>query len=362
MRKKYLYILIICIMIAIFTGIVFYINTKDNDNVTFENKIVSNISENTDKISIYNNIDDVFEFTYKKVYNSDIQDYNYTLVYIEKNTGKEIKITERYGAYTYGNDKVYVCCTDNNITHTIYEIDLTNNMEEKEIYSFDKQYSMVDHLEFYNNKIYYCLTYGPSGWLSSLNLEDNTIEIISELKNVEFRIKGDNIFFIDEREALIAMNLQNNEKEIIDFDCNIENISEDKLVFGKSISITDDQIGVFYYEYDLNSKKEKEIIENYYGGIMGEDRIVRFNSKYFTFNKKLQLIEIDDKGNETVLTEEGDFKAITILPNNEILLERNEPEDEEGYGENIKSYIYNIEENKITPTADNRMYIYSKIV
>ncbi|MBO5398278.1 MAG: hypothetical protein J6A36_05060 [Clostridia bacterium] len=359
MKKKYLYIIIIFIIISLFTGIVFYMNIKRNDiNVDYEN----NIAENAYEIPIYNSIDDVFEFTYKKVLNPNTQEYTYTLIYIDKNSGKECKITNRYGAYTYGNNKVYVCCTDNNTTHTIYEIDLTNNMEEKEIYSFDKRYSIVDHLEFYNNKIYYCLTYGSSGWLSSLNLKDNTIELISELKNVEFRIKGDNIFFIDEREALITMNLQNNEKEIIDFDCNIENISEDKLVFGKSVSITDDQMGVFYYEYDLNSKKEKEIIENYYGGIMGEDRIVRFNSKYFTFNKELQLIEIEDNGKEKVLTEEKDFHALTILPNNEILLERNEPEDEEGYGENIKSYIYNMEKNTLTPTEDNRIYEYSKII
>lgn len=363
MRKKYLYIIIIFIIIFLFTGIVFYINIKNNDiNVDYQNNIDSNIAENAYEIPIYNSIDDVFEFTYKKVYNSDIQDYNYTLVYIENNTGKERKITDRYGAYTYGNDKIYVCCTDNNITHTIYEIDLTNNMEEKEIYSFSKQYSTVDSIEFYNNKIYYEMSYGATAWLNSLNLENHSIETISALGNIEIAKKGDNMFFMDELQNLNKMNLQNNEKEIIDSNCNIENIAEDKLVYGKMIEIAENMTEVYYYEYDFNSKKIKEIIKNYYGGSIGEDRIIRFDSKYFCFNKESQLIEIEDNGKETILTEEKDFAALTILPNNEILLERNEPEDEEGYGENIKSYIYNMDKNTLTTTEDNRIYEYSKII
>lgn len=163
MNKKYLYIII-----AIFTGILFYINTKNNDiNIDYQNNIDSNIGENAYEIPIYNSFDDVFEFTYKKVFKLDIQNYTYKLIYIEENTGKEREITERYGAYTYGNDKIYVCCTDNNITYTIYEIDLTNNMEEK---------------------------------------------------------------------------------EIIDSNCNIEYIVEDKLVYGKMIEIAENMPEVYYYE------------------------------------------------------------------------------------------------------------------
>ena len=72
MRKKYLYIIIIFIIIFLFTGIVFYINIKNNDiNVDYQNNIDSNIAENAYEITGSTAKDITFTITSAGTYTID---------------------------------------------------------------------------------------------------------------------------------------------------------------------------------------------------------------------------------------------------------------------------------------------------
>ena len=81
------------------------------------------------------------------------------------------------------------------------------------------------------------------------------------------------------------------------------------------------------------------------------------NSSYIYLNGEGQLCIIDENENMQTLTDEGNFRALTILPNNNILLERNEGQN--GM-DDYKTYTYNMETMQLLQTSNNYRYAYTK--
>ena len=152
------------------------------------------------------------------------------------------------------------------------------------------------------------------------------------------------------------MNLLTEETKVIDTNTGITYLGNDKLVYVKITQPIEDVYEHWYWEYDLKTGEKKRIAESW-GGSIGKTNIIRYNNGYLYINGEGQLVQIGDNDEITILTDEGGFSALTVLPNNKILLERNEAEDE---GEDFKTYIYDLDKKQITPTKNNYRYAYTK--
>ena len=76
-------------------------------------------------------------------------------------------------------------------------------------------------------------------------------------------------------------------------------------------------------------------------------------------NGEGQLAILEDNENIQNLTDEGNFSSLAVLPNNNILLERNETEEDQ---DNYKTYIYNIDNKTLVSTTNNYRYSYVKYI
>ncbi len=332
-------------------------NNKPNRHSSTTNSIVgSSNTMNTplnDKIQI--DVNDVYAFACKSVITGSQYESENTLIALNKKTGEETKIMKfDSGAYTYHDNKIYFYENTANSYHRFYVIDLGKPIEPKEIYSFEYRYAYTDNLEYYNNKLYYTF----DGELRSLSLEDNQVEHIAAVKNYIFFIdqKNNRIFYINEEENLCEMNLLTEQVNIIDKNTGITNLGEDKLIYIKVTEPEEDSYEHWYWEYDLKTGQKKKIAESW-GGEIGKDNIVRYSNNYLYINGEGQLILIGDNDEMTILTDEGGFSSLTILTGNRVLLERNEAEDE---GEDIKTYIYDMNKKQINATNNNYRYSYIK--
>ena len=312
-----------------------------------QNNIETNTLKNATKIDIYN----TYAYTCKSVITGSQYDLENTLIAIDKKTGKETNIMKfSSGAYDYANGKMYFYENTANSYHRFYVIDLEKGVEPSEIYSFEYRYGTTDNLEYYDNKLYYTF----NGELLSLNLLDKQIDNIAIVKNCIFKINNETnkLYYVNEKESLVELNLQTNEEKIIDTNSGVIDIESNKLLYVKTENSEN-----WYWEYDLETGIKHRITE-YLGGQLGKSRIARYNNSYLYLNGEGQLVRVDDNDNMQILTDEGNFEALTILPNNIILLERNEGEETD----NSRTYTYNIDTKQLLQTSNNYRYSYIKYV
>lgn len=312
-----------------------------------QNNIETNTLKNATKIDIYN----TYAYTCKSVITGSQYDLENTLIAIDKKNGKETNIMKfSSGAYDYANGKMYFYENTANSYHRFYVIDLEKGVEPSEIYSFEYRYGTTDNLEYYDNKLYYTF----NGELLSLNLLDKQIDNIAIVKNCIFKINNETnkLYYVNEKESLVELNLQTNEEKIIDTNSGVIDIESNKLLYVKTENSEN-----WYWEYDLETGIKHRITE-YLGGQLGKSRIARYNNSYLYLNGEGQLVRVDDNDNMQILTDEGNFEALTILPNNIILLERNEGEETDNY----RTYTYNIDTKQLLQTSNNYRYSYIKYV
>ena len=325
-------------------------NTLNTGIVGTKNDIENNIANQT-KI----NINDTYALVCKSVIRGSQYDLEETLVAIDKNTGKETQIMKFHsGAYDYVDGKIYFYDNTANSYHRFYMIDLSKGIEPSEIYSFEYKYGTTDNLEYYDNKLYYTF----NGELLSLNLLDSQISHVALIKNYIFQINNETnkLYYVNEKEELTEMDLQTNEEKTIDTDAGVIEVSDNKLIYVKKENQTEQTYETWYWAYDTSLGIKHRIVASFEGEI-GKNEISIYNSGYIYLNGEGQLALIDDNDNMQTLTDEGNFSALTILPNNNILLERNE--GEEG-NNNYKTYIYNMETKQLLQTPNNYRYSYAK--
>lgn len=321
------------------TGIVGTKNEIENDKV------------NQTKI----NINDTYALVCKSVIMGSQYDLEDTLVAIDKNTGKETKIMKFHsGAYDYADGKLYFYDNTANSYHRFYMIDLEKGVEPSEIYSFEHKYGSTDNLEYYDNKLYYTF----NGELLSLNLLEKQISHVALIKNYIFQINNETnkLYYVNEKEELTEMDLQTGEEKTIDTDAGVIEVSNNKLIYVKKENQTEQTYETWYWGYDTQTGTKHRIVASFEGEI-GKNEISIYNLGYIYLNGEGQLAMIDEQDNMITLTDEGNFSALTILPNNNILLERNE--GEEGHN-NYKTYTYNIETKQLLQTPNNYRYAYAK--
>lgn len=357
-----LVLIVVAICGAIYLDHVAEINEGKNQNkhTITKNTIVgsSNSMTNSLKNETKINVDDVYAFTCKTVITGSQYESENTLVAIDKKNGKETTVMNfETGAYDYNANKLYFYENTANSYHRFYMIDLSKNIEPQEIYSFEYRYAYTDNLEYYNNKLYYTF----DNELCSLNLEDKQIQHIATVKNYIFYINEDKgiLYYINEEENLCEMKLETEDVRVIDKNAGITYLGDDKLIYVTltSSATNSEQTEQWYWAYDLKTGNKTKITESW-GGQIGKNNIVRYDSKYWYLNGEGQLSVLLDNDEMQVLTDEGNFYALTILPNNKILLERNEAYE----GEDIKTYIYDINTKQTTPTNTNYRYSYWKNV
>jgi len=332
-------------------------NNKKKPSITSNTIVGSNNSMTNSLVSETKiDIDDVYAFACKTVITGSQYESENTLVAIDKKDGSETVVMKfNSGAYDYYDNKIYFYENTANSYHRFYMIDLEKNIEPQEIHSFEYRYAYTDNLEYYNGKLYYTF----DGELRSLNLTDKHIQQVAAVKNYIFYIndKTDMLYYINEEENLCEMNLITEETKVIDNNSGITYLGEDKLIYVKMTQIAEEQYESWYWAYDLNNGTQQKITECW-GGALGKTNITRYDEKYLYLNGEGQLTTLTDDEKIQVLTDEGNFDAFTILPNNKILLERNEAIE----GENYKTYIYDMDKKQITPTGTNYRYAYEKMV
>lgn len=322
-----------------------------NSGIVGTNNSVNNTVQETQKIDLQN----IYAFTCKSVIAGSQYDLENTLVAIDKNTGNETQIMKFHsGAYDYADGKLYFYENTANSYHRFYVIDLEKGIEPSEIYSFEYKYGTTDNLEYYNNKLYYTF----NGELLCLNLLDNQIEHIAIVKNYIFKINNttNKIYYVNDKEELTEMDLTTNEEKTIDVNAGIIEVTDNKLLYVKMENILEDTYETWYWSYDLQSGNKNRIVASFVGEV-GKSEILMNNSTYIYLNGEGQLCLIDENDNMQTLTDEGNFSTLTILPNNNILVERNE--GQEGM-DNYKTYIYNMETMQLLQTSNNYRYSYTK--
>lgn len=353
-----LVLIVVAICGAIYLNHVAETNRDDNNKKhSTTNKVIVG-SSNSMNNSLVNetrvNIDKVYAFTCKSVITGSQYESENTLVAIDKNNDEEVTIMNfNSGAYDYHNNKIYFYENTANSYHRFYMIDLEKNVEPQEIYSFEYRYAYTDNLEYYEDKLYYTF----DGELCSLNLNDKQVQHITTVRNYIFYINNetDKLYYINEDETLCEMNLKTEETKVIDTNSGITYLGKDKLIYTKVIKVSEEEYESWYWAYDLNTGVQNKIAECW-GGELGKSRIVRYDSKYWYLNGEGQLIILGDNDEMQRLTDEGNFNALTILPDNKILLERNEAME----GEDFKTYIYDVKQKQIISTNTNYRYSYTK--
>lgn len=355
---------LVLIVVAVCGGIYLDHVAKANDekntkkHSTTSNTIVGSNNSMTNSLTSETkiDIDDVYAFACKTVITGSQYESENTLVAINKQDGTETTVMKfDSGAYDYYDNKIYFYENTANSYHRFYMIDLEKNIEPQEIHSFEYRYAYTDNLEYYNGKLYYTF----DGELRSLNLTDKHIQQVAAVKNYIFYIndKTDMLYYINDEENLCEMNLKTEETKVIDNNSGITYLGEDKLIYVKMTQIAEEQYESWYWSYDFKTGEQKRITECW-GGAIGKANITRYDKKYLYLNGEGQLTVLTDKDEMKVLTDEGNFEAFTILPNNKILLERNEGQE----GEDYKTYIYDMDKKQITPTSTNYRYAYEKMV
>lgn len=360
-------IIIIAIVLLVVTicGVLYLGHVANVNNGNVKNKVgkqnnlnsgivgTKNITNNSLINETVIDTDNVYAYACKSVAVTSRYDLENSLVAIDKDTGKETKIMKfNSGAYDFYNDKLYFYENTANSYHRFYEINLKEKgLQPSEIYSFEYKYGTTDNLEYYNNKLYY--TFNDE--LESLDLIDKQINHLGTVKNCIFYIdnKNDNLYYVNNDNELIQMNLKTSEEKVIDSNSGIIEVKENKLLYAKM----EDNSETWYWSYDLKTSEKHKLIECW-GGEIGKNQILRYNNMgYIYLNGEGQLTLLEDNENMQVLTDEGNFSSIDILPNNKILLERNESEDEQS---NYKTYTYNIETHELISTTNNYRYSYVK--
>lgn len=360
-------IIIIAIVLLVVTicGVLYLGHVANVNNENVKNKIgkqnnlnsgivgAKNITNNSLVNETVIDTDNVYAYVCKSVAITSRYDLENSLVAIDKDTGKETKIMKfNSGAYDFYNDKLYFYENTANSYHRFYKINLKEKgLQPSEIYSFEYKYGTTDNLEYYNNKLYY--TFNDE--LESLDLIDKQINHLGTVKNCIFYIdnKNGNLYYVNNDNELIQMNLKTSEEKVIDSNSGIIEVKENKLLYAKM----EDNSETWYWSYDLKTLEKHKLTECW-GGEIGKNQILRYNNiGYIYLNGEGQLTLLEDNENMQVLTDEGNFSSIVILPNNKILLERNESEDEQN---NYKTYIYNIETHELISTTNNYRYSYVK--
>lgn len=361
-----LVILVVTICGTLYLGHIANVNTDGNKNKTNrQNTINTGIigTKNTLNNNAVNetviDVKNTYAFACKSVITGSRYDLENSLVAIDKNTGAETKIMKfGSGAYDYADGKLYFYENTANSYHRFYEINLEQKgLEPKEIYSFEYKFGSTDNLEYYDNKLYY--TFNDE--LLSLNLEDNQINHIANVKNCIFYIdkNSDNIYYVNDEENLIIFNLKNDEETIIDNNSGIIEIADNKVLYVKMDKKSEQESETWYWTYDIDTKEKRKLVECW-GGEIGKTEITRYkNIGYMYLNGEGQLSIIEDNENMQNLTDEGNFCSLAILPNNNILLERNEADDDQ---DNYKTYIYNIDNKTLVSTTNNYRYSYVKYI
>ena len=189
--------------------------------------------------------------------------------------------------------------------------------------------------------------------LLALNLSDNQIERISNVKNIIFKLnvnKG-TIYFVNEKNELVELNLLNNAQKVLDTNSAIIEITDKKVIYVK-LSEEDE---TWYYEYNLENDEKQSIVSSYRGEI-GKSEFLIYNNGYVFLNAEGQLVYIDDESYK-ILTDDGNYSAITILPNSKILLERCYESDEMI---SYRSYVFNMITKQLSQTQDGFRYSYTK--
>lgn len=348
--------LVVTICGVMYLGHIAKVNDKQNNNkqnsistgIIGRNSLETNTLKNETKI----NINSLYALTCKSVIKGNQYDKEDTLVAIDKNTGKETNIMKfNSGAYDYENGKIYFYENTANSYHRFYVINLEDGIEPREIYSFEKKYGTTDNLEYYENKLYYTF----NGELLSISLTDNQINSIAVVKNYIFKINNETntLYYVNDKEELVEMNLQTNEEKLIDTNSGVIDIYDNKLIYAK---IEGNE--TWNWGYDLITGEKYKITESWRGKV-GKNEIAIYNNSYIYINGEGQLVMLDEAENMQILTDEGNFEALTILPNNIILLERNEIEKDT---DNYITYTYNIETKQLLQTQNNYRYSYIKYV
>ncbi len=330
-------------------------NTNRHSNISSgiigTNNSINNNIQQTVKIDIPN----TYAFTCKSVIAGSQYDLENTLVAIDKNTGNETQIIKFHsGAYDYADGKLYFYENTANSYHRFYVIDLEKGVEPSEIYSFEYKYGTTDNLEYYNNKLYYTF----NGELLCLNLLDNHIENVAIVKNYIFKIDNETnkLYYVNDKEELTEMDLTTNEEKTIDVNAGVIEVTDTKLLYAKRENVGEDTYETWYWSYDLATGNKYKIVASFEGEV-GKSEILMHNSSYIYLNGEGQLCIIDENENMQTLTDEGNFRALTILPNNNILLERNEGQN--GM-DDYKTYTYNMETMQLLQTSNNYRYAYTK--
>lgn len=354
-------LVVVTICGAIYLGHIADTNNENKNKINRQNTLnagivgTKNEIENDKSNQIKININDTYALACKSVIIGSQYDLEDTLVAIDKNTGKETKIMKFHsGAYDYADGKLYFYDNTANSYHRFYMIDLSQGLEPSEIYSFEHKYGTTDNLEYYDNKLYYTF----NGELLSLNLLDKQINHVALIKNYIFQINNETnkLYYVNEKEELTEMDLQTGEEKTIDTDAGVIEVSNNKLIYVKKENQTEQTYETWYWGYDIQTGAKYRIVASFEGEI-GKNEISIYDSGYIYLNGEGQLSMIDDQDNMITLTDEGNFSALTILPNNNILLERNEGQE----GNNsYKTYTYNIETKQLLQTPNNYRYAYAK--
>lgn len=331
----------------IYLGHIADTNTKPKKHNSIGTRIVGtdNTVTNTVKDVIKINTKNTYAFTCKTVVGKSQYDMENTLVEISKTDGKETEIMKfGSGAYDYADGKLYFYENTANSYHRFYMIDLENSTEPNEIYSFEYRYGSTENLEYYNNKLYYTF----NGELVALNLLDKQITTIATVKNIIFKIDNekDTLYYVNNDNSLIEMNLKTNEEAVIDSNSGVIDIFGDKLLYAKL-----ENNETWYWNYDLQAKQKTRIAESW-GGTIGKNEIYRYKNGYLYLSGEGQLLFLGDDDTSQVLTDEGNFDALTLLPNNVVLLERNEGTETDDY----KTYTFNLDTKQLTQTSNNYRY------
>lgn len=322
-------------------------NTIEEDLSTKETNPLNNILLTQEPI----NTDNIYGFANKEELIDD--QYNYTLVAINKNDNSEMPIMNfSSGAYDYFDNKIYFYNEKDDemseLKKGFYMIDLDKSKSPnvQEVYLIANTFAYLDSIEYHNEKLYYT----ANGYLYCLDINNKDIEKLDTIANYMFDINNETnmLYYTNDNYNFCEMNLLTGEVTVIHERASVEYLAEDKLIYH-----TDDM----YYEYDFNEKIHKKITDCW-GGTIGKSNIVRDNGDYIYIDTEArQIIKQSDDDQKQFLVNETGYEALTILSDNKILLERNEAID---YGEDYHTYIYDMKKNEITQTLTNYRYSYMK--
>lgn len=313
-------------------GYFIYVNVlnKNIDKKPTDDGTKSNVNEE---------LQNVIQFAY--LYSKQKSDVSTGKLIAIKDTGEQIQIYEWEQSFIY--DKLYI--VSDNIVY-ISDYDKDNNkyfFGSIDLNKGDGNYKLIKIKEddigsvdftVINDNIYYILfneqihEFNIKTKIEKVIKQDNShpnkVSYIHNILSDEntnslvyvTQIDDEELYsgYVKSEHRIYIYNLNNNKETEVCLECYPEFTHNGKLIY----SLEKDDFNT-YYEYDINSKKAKKILNlKYFGGSISDRRVIPFNNGYAYIeanynNNKTYVFKIDMDGKKELIYTFNDFYPNVLL-------------------------------------------------